>query len=703
MALMAKMIFEKLLEPSRIGPLKIKNRMIKSGAAARYWGSGDDQVSDRIKHYYEAFARGGVGLVIVEGPVIEPDEARLSGNYRLDDDKYIPGVSQLTQMIHRHNCPAFVQLNHNCNWQKTMLWQKETSSASPKGASPVCVRSEMDNNNEMPREITIGELQEIREKIGKLGVRLQKAGFDGIEINAASTHLFHSFLSPFWNKRQDAYGRGSLENRSRFLVETVQELKKRLGRDFPISIIINGIELGNLIEVDNRECLTAADSRGIARILQAAGVDSIQVRSQWLGRHDASFLTDHFYYPEPPIPLKSFPAEIDTRRRGRGANVILAAELKKVLTIPVQVVGRLDPLLGEKILREGKADFICFNRRLIADPELPNKVAAGRLEDIAPCTSCTTCKVMGGHRRCRINATIGTDRSYIVEPAAVKKKVVVVGGGPAGMEAARVAAIRGHSVVLCEKSNRLGGLLPLAATVKSLEIEDLPALVQYLGRQITKLGVEVRLGKKVDSNTLMSLQPDVVILATGGIPVTPPIRGIDHKKVINSAHLHAQLKLFLRFFSPRALSWLSRFWIPIGHRVVIIGSGIQGCELAEFLVKRGRQVTIVDIAEVPGEGMVNHLRLQLFAWFREKKVTFINGIQEYVEITDQGLVVLTREGYNRTIEADSIIPAVALKPDIELLQSLKGKIKEVYLVGDCRQPQLIVDAIGDGFKTAREI
>jgi 2,4-dienoyl-CoA reductase (NADPH2) len=695
--------FEKLLEPGNIGSLKIKNRMIKSGAAARYWESGENQVSDRIIHYYEAFARGGIGLVIVEGPVIDPNESRMNGNYRLDDDKYIKGVSALTEVIHRHNCPALVQLNNNCNWQRTMLWQTARVSDPPRGASAVCVKSEMDNNNEMPREIRVDEIQEIIAKFGDLSVRLQKAGFDGIEINAASTHLFHSFLSPFWNKRHDAYGCSSLENRARFLVETIKEIKKRVGQDFPITLILNGIEIGTLIGVDNRECLTAADSRGIARLVQAAGADAIQIRSQWLGRHDASFLTDHFYYPEPPVDLSRIPSEIETTRRGHGANILMAAALKKEVTIPVMTVGRLSPELGEEVLRRGMADFICFNRRLIADPELPNKVSSGRLEDIAPCTSCTTCKVMGGHRRCRINATIGTDKSYVIEPAGKKKKVVVVGGGPAGMEAARVAALRGHQVVLFEKTAKLGGLLPLAAMVKGLEIEDLPAIIRYLKVQISKLHVDVRLGKEVDTNAILAIEPDVVILATGGIIDVPQITGINHRSVVSNAKLHQQLKFFLKIAGPGTLNRLSKFWLPLGKRVVIIGGGIQGCELAEFLVKRQRKVTIVDTAEVLGEGMVNHLKLQLFDWFSLKGVTLVSGVKKYVAITDQGLVVQTPEGYNRTLEADSIVPVLPMKPNTELLRSIEGKVKEIYAIGDCQEPKLIVDAIGEGFRIARSI
>ena len=701
---MANKRFEKLLEPYHIGPVKVRNRMVKSGAAARYWGSGENQVSDRIKHYYEAFARGGIGLLIVEGPVLEPVDSRMAGNYRVDDDKYLKGVRELTGLIHQHGCPAFVQLNHTANWQKIMPWQVAPAGHTPpRAASPVCVKSEMDNNNEMPREITITEIQEIVDKFATTSVQLQKAGFDGIEINGASTHLIHSFLSPFWNKRRDAYGCGSLEKRTRFLVEILKEIKKRLGQDFPVTVILNGIEMGNLIDVENSECLTAEDSRGIARILQAAGADAIEVRVQWLGRHDASFLTDHFGYPEPPIPLKSFPREYDWSRRGAGATMLLTAAMKKVLTIPVMAVGRLDPELGEKMLREGVTDFICFTRRLIADPELPNKVASGRLDDITPCLSCTTCKVMGGHRRCRVNATIGTDQSYVIAPAEKKKSVVVVGGGPAGMEAARVAALRGHRVILYEKTRKLGGLLPVAALVKGFEIECLPTLVRYLKGQMTKLGVEIRLGKEVDSSVIEAIKPDVVILATGGIPAAPEIIGINKRKVVSSTDLHRRLKFLLKFMGPRTLRWLTKFWMPIGKKVVIIGGGINGCELGEFLVKRGRKVTIVDTAAVLGEGMINHLRLQLFWWFRQKNVTLISGIKEYVAITDKGLVVLTPEGYKRTIPADSIVPAIPMKPDTALLRSLEGKVPEVYAIGDCNEPKLIVDAIGDGFRVARVI
>jgi 2,4-dienoyl-CoA reductase (NADPH2) len=628
----------------------------------------------------------------------------MNGNWRLDDDKYIKGVSELTALIHRYDCPAFMQINSTANWQKKMPWEKGPASPNPPVApSPVAVKSIMDNNNEIPREMTIPEIHDISHKIAGISVRAQKGGFDGIELNAACTHLFHSFLSPFWNERHDAYGCDSLENRARFLIEMIKEIKTRCGKDYPVSVILNGAEWGNLIDVDNSECLTLADSIGIARLLQPAGADAIQVRSIFIGRHDASFLADHLCYPEPPVPINTFPEEYDWSLRGAGANRRLAAAFKKALTIPIMTVCRLDPELAEEMLRKGEIDFACFNRRLIADPELPNKVATGRFADIAPCTSCTTCKVMGGHRRCRINATIGTDESYVVEPAAKKKKVVVVGGGPAGMEAARVASLRGHQVTLFEKTKKLGGLLPLAAMVKGMEIECLPKIVHYLNDQMLKNGVDIKLGQSIDAAAIAQLKPDVVIIATGGIPAAPDIPGVEKKIVVKNADLQRQLKFFLKFFTPRMLRRLTRLWMPIGRKVVVIGTDIHGCELAEFLTKRGRRVIIVDKAETPGEGMINHLKFQLFWWFSQKGVEMINGVREYVRITDKAIVIRTTEGYNRTITADNIIPATAFKPDTALFQALQGKVPEVYAVGDCAEPKLIVDAIGSGFKVARGI
>jgi 2,4-dienoyl-CoA reductase (NADPH2) len=691
--------FEKLLEPAQIGSVKTRNRLIKTGAGMFMWHEDDLHMNEAIKAMYESIARGGVGLLIVESPTVDyPLGARWRERYRIDDDKYIQGISELVEVIKKHGCPTFMQMNHDGPWQTKMPFVTEPLFPGPPiAASPVSMKSDADLHDDVPRELTIPEIEEIVDKFASAAVRAEKAGFQGVDINSASSHLLHNFLSPFWNRRQDAYG-GSLENRARFATQIIREIKKRLGQDFPVSVCINGLEIGRVVGIPDEKCLTPEDSRGIARLLQEAGADAIHLRSHWLGYHVAGYLPEWLFWPEPPIPLNTFPKEYDRSRRGAGANIILAEGMKKTVSIPVMVVGRLDPELGEKVLRECKADFIAMTRRLMADPELPNKLAQGRTDDIAPCMGCAGCL---GTRRCRVNALMGTEQNTI-EKAERTKKVLIVGSGPGGMEAARVAALRGHDVTLYEKSNKLGGLLPIAALVKGTEIEDLPLLVRYLKRQITKLGVMIRLGQEITPSVIEEIKPDAVILATGGAPVLPDIAGIDRPNVISSAELHRKLKFYLRFLGPKTLRWLTKFFMPVGKRVVIIGGAIQGCELGEFLTKRGRKVTIVDTKETLGEGLVDYQFFQLSMWFQRKGVTMISGIS-YEGITNEGLVIITKEGSRQIIEADSIIPALPLAPDNRLFKSLEGKVPEVYAVGDCQDGKLIADAIGAGSRVARSI
>jgi 2,4-dienoyl-CoA reductase (NADPH2) len=415
------------------------------------------------------------------------------------------------------------------------------------------------------------------------------------------------------------------------------------------------------------------------------------------------FLPDYLFYPEPPVPLKEFPKEYYWKRRGEGANMFFAEGMKKVLSIPVIIVGKLTPEIGEKILREGKADFIAMTRSLQCDPEFPHKVAEGRLEDIAPCTACGTCldQHLGMARRCRINAAMGTEH-YTVEQARKAKKVVVVGGGPAGMEAARVAALRGHDVTLYEKTHQLGGLMPLAALVKGPEIEDLPNMIRYQKTQLDKLGVKTVLGTEVDSAAIKRMKPDVVIVATGGTLTVPEIPGIKNKRVITTPDLHKMAKPFMRLFGPKALELPTKFWVPFGKRVVVIGGGLHGCEVAEFLVKRGRKVTIVEKSNTVGKDVIDFRLGLLMDWFAKKGVTIITGVKS-IKITDQGVAITTRKGKKETLEADTIVPTAPLDKNTALFKSLKGKVREVYAIGDCKEPRLIVDAIADGWRIGNKI
>jgi 2,4-dienoyl-CoA reductase (NADPH2) len=426
------------------------------------------------------------------------------------------------------------------------------------------------------------------------------------------------------------------------------------------------------------------------------------VRIDGVGKYLSSHYPELIFYPEPPEGLDEM---LDKSRHGAGLYVPLAAAIKKVVNVPVIAVGRLDPVLGEKILEEGRADFIGMNKRLLADPELPSKVAAGRLGDIAPCTACEHCISFRVYRypvRCRINAALGSEEDYIVKKATKKKKVVVVGGGPAGMEAARVSALRGHEVVLYEKESKSVGLMPLAGLVKGLEGEDLVALVKYLDSQVKRLGVKKRMVKEFNPSEIELLKPDAIILAVGGKPDVPELPGIDRRNVISGPELHRKLKLYLRFFGVRFLRWLTKFWMPVGRRVIVIGGAIQGAELAEFLVKRGRKVTIVAGGEDIGEGLPRRKQQRLVDWLNEKGVTIITHAK-YEEITDKGLVITTKDGVKQTIEADTITPAIPFRPNTALFEAIKGKTPEIHLIGDGQEPRLIIDAIADGWRVAKSI
>jgi 2,4-dienoyl-CoA reductase (NADPH2) len=393
---------------------------------------------------------------------------------------------------------------------------------------------------------------------------------------------------------------------------------------------------------------------------------------------------------------------MDWSRRGLGANVPLAAIIKGAVSVPVLTVGGLDADLGENILREGKADLIGINRRFFADPEYPNKIAQSRPEDIAPCTHCNNCnKGYNEPRHCRINASFGREQ-YEVEKAAVKKKVLVVGGGPSGMQTARVAAMRGHDVTLFEKGHYLGGSLPLASMVKGTELEDLPGFIRYFKVQIKKSGVNVRLTKEFTPADLDEIKPDVVVLALGGTPVLPDVQGINGRNVIKSADLYSTLRFFIRFLGPKRLRSLTKIWMPVAKNVIIIGGALQGCQLGEFLTKRGRKVIIVETEKELGKWMYPERKTRLFYWFRKKGVKLIGGVK-LDEIKPAGLSIIVNDNDKQLLETDKIIPAIPLAPNLELMDKIKGKVAEIYVVGDCASPGIIPDATASGWEIGNKI
>jgi len=676
--------FKMLCSPFQIRDMKLRNRMVKAPQGLRY-NEKEGFVNDKVKGFYESIARGGAGLLTLEPCTIDGGPTGLN-SVGLWDDKFIPGLTELVQLVHQHGCMVIPQLFH----------RGQGALQASTGLQPVAASSLSEDELPAPgfnppRELTVAEIEDLIEKYAKGAERARKSGFDGVELHAAHSYLLEGFLSRVWNKRQDAYG-GSLENRARILVEIIKLIKERVGQDYPVGVRYNGEEWGT------EEGITIEESQGIARILEEAGADYIHVASFGYGSRPWKFTPDQWLYPEPAEDMKPFVK----RLKKEGLNIPAAEAIKRAVSLPVIGVGNITIELAEQLLQKGKVDLVAFGRYLFADPAFPNKVCSGMLEDIAPCTHCSTCQTYTQvqYRRCRINAAMGHEQEYAeynMKPAEKKKKVMVVGGGPAGMEAARVAALRGHEVSLYEREPQLGGLLPLAALVKGLEVEDLPAIVRYLRTQIAKLGGRILLGKEVTPALIEEAKPDVVVLATGGAPAIPDIPGIKMRNVITSAELHRRAKTPLRLLGPRLLRWLTKLYLPVGKRVVIMGGLMEGCEAAEFLVKRGRKVTIVETSDQLATGIPEGYIERIIPWLTDKGVAMLTEVT-YEQITDKGLTLVTVKGDRQTIEADTILVAMPPRPNNDLFQALEKKVPEVCLIGSANgeESKLIADAIADG-------
>jgi 2,4-dienoyl-CoA reductase-like NADH-dependent reductase (Old Yellow Enzyme family)/thioredoxin reductase len=635
-----------LWEPFNLSGMKLRNRVVMPAMFSQYADEGGN-VTERMRRYYEARARGGVGLIIVEAACVQQKGQILPCQLRITDDSVIPCLRELVDLIRQHGPKVILQLHHGGR-----IARSEVGLAQPVGPSPLPVPG-----GEVPKELTIEEIEEIVTCFSKAAVRATKAGFEGIELHAANSYLIDQFISPLSNKRQDCYG-GSLANRARFLIEIIEAIRKAVGSEFPVWPRITGREYG--VEGGT----TLEDSKIIAQMAQEAGAHAIHVRGAGPGAPD--FFAPHTFRP--------------------AVIADLAEEIKKAVGVPVIAVGMITPEAGERLIAEGKADLVAIGRGLLADPELPQKAAAGRMKDINPCVICNNCvndvrspTVVG--MRCTVNAALGREAQSQIIPASQKKKILVIGGGPAGMEAARVAVLRGHQVTLWEKENRLGGQLQQAAV---LPYKDRIAVFNtYLQTQLMRLGVHVQTEKKATSETIRDFDPEAVVLATGIKPKVPNIPGISLKHVIYAEEVLGS-------------------GIETGDRVVVMGGELVGCETAEFLAEKGKKVTVTRRGQEFATGVLFILRPWFLSRLERLGVALLPGLK-YNEITSAGLVVTTKEGKVEVIEADTIVLATGSIPNIALHEELKNKVSEIYLVGDCVYPRTIRDAISDGHRIGLSI
>jgi len=638
--------FKKVFEPTSIGQMQLKNRIVMPPIGTSY-AEKDSAIGRRMLDYYEARAKGGVGLIIVEGSA---PSLQCTGPHQasLGNDKFISGWQRLTDTAHKYNARIAIQIMHS-----TMEnWDGKAVQVSP---SPVIVPTRvMGVLGVSPHELTEEEIAE-RIMWFTLAVRrAREAGFDGAEIHGAHQYLIAAFLSSATNQRKDKYG-GSIENKARFLVEILQAVRKEVGPDFPVWVRLNAQEWG----VENG--ITIEETKKVVPMLVEAGAQAIHVSAYGAG---SSVTT---------APISDTP----------GVLVPLAEQVKKLTKVPVITVGRLDLELGERILEEGKADLIALGRRLIADPDLPNKVAGGRFEEVIPCIGCMECierlplAGRGEGMTCVINPTVGKERSYQVKPVGKAKKVVVVGGGPAGMQAAIVALQRGHKVTLFEGSANLGGQLNIAALPPFKD--DIFPWIKYLANQVKKAGVEVKLNVDATAKIVAEKNPDAVVIATGGIPVMPDIPGIDKPNVVTARDVLAGKA-------------------KAGQNVVIIGGGMVGCETGHYLAERGKKVTIIEILGRIASDMFPMARRRLFDGLRSKKVTLLTSAT-CEEIGEDIVHVTTAEGGKKTIRADTVIIAVGYRANERLYKALKGKVPKLYCIGDSSEPRRILEAISEGYLT----
>ena len=686
----------KVFEPMQIRNVKFKNRIVKTPQDMNFADFGDGTVTQHCIDFYGALARGGVGGIIVEQSIVDAEGYR-EGTIAVFDDRFIPDLARLAEAAHKYDCPIILQINH----------LGPNAFFPPNGRHPdyaARVPSAL-NEDEMQRlfmgfpwkvkPLTTAEIKAIVVRYADAAVRAKKAGFDGIELHGDHYYLINSFLSRVYNHREDEYGWKSLEDRARFVVEVMGACRERVGDDFICGMKLKGAEYGDRLGT------TLEEAQQFATMIEAAGADYFNVTADGYNDYWRVATAEQMLYPEPPSPLmKEF-----RNTSAPGSWVApLGAAIKEVVSVPVGVVGRLDAKLGEKILAKGQADFLIMGRRLLADPDYVTKMAEGRPAEVRPCTACITCEsrmVEYEGLACQVNAAIGRGSESEFAAAATRKKVAVVGGGPAGMEAARVLAMRGHQVTLYERETNLGGLLNMAALVKGTDIFDLTDLVAYFRGQLRRLGVSVRLGAEFTPALADQIRPDAIVVATGGAPDTLAIPGIEGGNVLSSAELRKRAKPALRLLGPGALGWLTKRWLPVGRRVVIVGGGIQGCETAEFLVKRGRQVTIVGAGDQVGMEMPLLQRILLLPWLAEKGTTIITGAT-CKEVTTRGLVV-EKEGSTLLVEGDTVLVALPLKSDPGLYEALRGKALEIHAIGDCKDPGLIVDAIAAGFTVGRAV
>lgn len=646
---MSEKMFPNLFSPAKIGNLKLKNRICKAPQSSGM-NNKDGTVSERAIRYYRDQAAGGAGMIIVEYAYVDEIGSKSAHcHLGISNDEHIPGLAWLAENIEEMGSVPAIQIEH-CGRQKFL------------GTQPIKAPSAIAWPNlyaqhgieAVPQELTIPEIHEIIKCFGDSALRAKKAGFKLVEIHGAHGYLLTNFFSPTTNHRTDMYG-GTLENRARIYFEILEDVRKKVGPDYPVTIRLSGTDY----EPDG---FPIEDTIWLAKELEKRGIDGINVSGG-----------DHHTMIHQVSPMS-----IDVCH-----NVWAAEAIKKEVEIPIIASGSITlPEYAEDIIASGKGDFVALGRPLWADPEWPNKAAAGHPEDICPCIRCNEgClqRTFFNYKAvtCAVNPVISREGELKIHPADVKKKVAVIGGGAAGMEAARVAKLRGHDVTIFEAQSKMGGLLNEAEAPEFKA--DIRPFHKYLETQVEKLAIPV-IHKFVSAEDLKGF--DAVICATGSLPVKPNIPGADKKIAMDAVEAIDCGKA--------------------GKKVVVVGGGLVGTETALDLAEKGHDVTVVEMLPA----IMNDCAATDFISYSERIAKIGMKVMTSTclkEVTDDGVIVANKKKGEIKLDADTVILSLGFKSCDSLYETLKKEDKEVYLVGDAVHPGKIFDAIHTAYRAGLKV
>ncbi len=635
---------EYVFQPITIGDVEISNRIMMAPMNTRF--GYDGYVKDQLVDYYVERAKGGAGFICVEMGIVDYPRGSTAGKGMIatDDNKYNPGLKKLADAIKNNGSVAFIELSHGGRYCHSAL-----TGMQPVAPSPIPGRI-----GELPRELTTEEVEEIVERFGDSARRCAEAGFKGVLLMGSTGYLISQFASPLTNKRTDRFGGETPSERATFIVEVIRNIRKKLGNKFPVIYKISAEEY-----IDGGT--TLEDSQIMAKRAEQAGVSVIHT---WAGWHES---------PKPMLPM-CVP---------RGAFVYLAEAMRKIINVPIMTGGRINDIrLANEIIRDGRADLVHMGRPFLADPYFLRKAINGEFNDIRMCIACCRCFDAIARQRpveCSVNAELGKETEKLTK-AEVSKKILIIGGGPSGMEAARVAALRGHNVILWEKNNQLGGNLITASIAPHKE--ETKCVIDYLSHQMKKLNVNIIFNKTATPELVLEENADEVIIATGAKPITPDLPGINRKDVVFAIDVLKEA-------------------VDTGDNVVIIGGGMIGCETAEFLTSRGKNVSIIEmlpkIARDIGPTSRWSITMRIKRW----------GIKQFtsskvISISDSG-VEIEREGKIEKVQGDTIVIAAGMKVNDDLFHVLKQKIPNIHKIGDCFQARRMLEAIHEGYSIGKTL